>query len=295
LDILVILGMHRSGTSLCARICRELGVYLGSDLLPGGSDNPDGYFEDRTVVRIHRSIISLLNPGPGADRSITPLPLNWWLRPELIWLFEGLRRWLGQMRNMAGTSLFGFKDPRTARLLPAWTHLFEQMRLRAGYLLCLRNPASVSRSLFQRNAIPPERAEVMWLQHTASCLLNVNGPFMIVEYESWFNDCQAQMDRLQLFLNEGRTAGRLHPERPISDIIDPAKDHSSRPAPASRIPMTNSLYTALRNARFDRAVSDVLRNLALDFCAAEQRIVNQSGQLGPCNRTNPKTLDFTTS
>ena len=46
----VILGMHRSGTSLTAGILHLLGVNMGDRLLPADKFNAQGYFENQIIL-----------------------------------------------------------------------------------------------------------------------------------------------------------------------------------------------------------------------------------------------------
>ena len=46
-----------------------------------------------------------------------------------------------------GDGYFGFKDPRTAELMPLWHQIFNELKLAPKLVLCLRNPAQVARSL----------------------------------------------------------------------------------------------------------------------------------------------------
>ena len=49
-DVVVVLGMHRSGTSALTKALELFGIDLGTDLLPPQDDNPKGFFEDRGLV-----------------------------------------------------------------------------------------------------------------------------------------------------------------------------------------------------------------------------------------------------
>ena len=50
--VILVLGMHRSATSLTTNILTELGLYAGSkdELLEADSDNKKGYFERKDVI-----------------------------------------------------------------------------------------------------------------------------------------------------------------------------------------------------------------------------------------------------
>ena len=51
---LLVLGMHRSGTSALTRVLNLLGVALGDDLMPPGPDNPLGFWEHQALA--HASV-----------------------------------------------------------------------------------------------------------------------------------------------------------------------------------------------------------------------------------------------
>ena len=50
---ILILGMHRSGTSALTGVLSLLDVYLGSELMPASEDNKKGYFENKNLYRIN--------------------------------------------------------------------------------------------------------------------------------------------------------------------------------------------------------------------------------------------------
>ena len=58
---LVILGMHRSGTSALAGLVQLLGVNLGEDLLPAMPEvNEKGFFEHQEILDIHEGLLKSL-------------------------------------------------------------------------------------------------------------------------------------------------------------------------------------------------------------------------------------------
>ena len=57
---LLVLGMHRSGTSAVAGALRLAGVDLGADLMAPAADNPKGFFEHAGVVAIHDRLLQAL-------------------------------------------------------------------------------------------------------------------------------------------------------------------------------------------------------------------------------------------
>ncbi|MFG6330183.1 MAG: hypothetical protein K1W06_12060, partial [Lachnospiraceae bacterium] len=53
-EVILVLGMHRSATSLTTNILTELGLYAGNryELLEADSDNKKGYFERKDVIEL---------------------------------------------------------------------------------------------------------------------------------------------------------------------------------------------------------------------------------------------------
>ncbi len=71
---ILVLGMHRSGTSAATRVINLLGADLGHDLLPTAGDNPRGFWEHRAIVEIHEELLAALDRSWHDVRS---MPENW--------------------------------------------------------------------------------------------------------------------------------------------------------------------------------------------------------------------------
>ena len=77
---LVILGMHRSGTSAFSGLLNILGINLGSNYLNPSQDNPKGFFENFNISQLNEKILKSLN---SSWDDVFPLPKNWWEKEEL--------------------------------------------------------------------------------------------------------------------------------------------------------------------------------------------------------------------
>src|SRR5688500_16955298 len=73
---LVVLGMHRSGTSALTRVLSLLGADLPGRLLDPRPDAVRGYWESADLVAIHDR---LLEAAGLAWHEVTPFPESWWL------------------------------------------------------------------------------------------------------------------------------------------------------------------------------------------------------------------------
>jgi hypothetical protein len=204
-EALIVLGMHRSGTSLLGSLIESLGVEMGQDLYPADEHNPAGYFEDRECVDIQeRMLIALGQPWHG-PQGMQPMPPQWWRQPAMQSLVGELERWLDR-RLAACTGLWGVKDPRTTRFLPLWNELLAQRGVLPRYVLAVRHPAEVAASALTRDGTPPERTHHTWLRYNMDALLHaadrLQGVFV---YERWFDDGVAQLQQLAQVV--GRSSG----------------------------------------------------------------------------------------
>src|ERR1019366_10375983 len=146
----LVLGMHRSGTSALSRVLNLMGMDLGQDLMPPAPDNNEtGFWEHRVLQWINQRTFESL--GREWD-SILPLPDRWWDQPQI----EGFRSELRQViqNEFAKRALWGLKDPRICFMLPLWEPLLREMNFQPQCVLIFRNPIEVARSLEKRDGLP---------------------------------------------------------------------------------------------------------------------------------------------
>ena len=120
--LLLVLGMHRSGTSLLAGVLERLGVALPGDVIAGDQHNPSGYFEWADVVALQERLLIDLDRWWPSAAGVEPLPADWLSAPATTAFRAALRGRLE--RSMAQQSdLWAIKDPRSSLLLPIWIDL----------------------------------------------------------------------------------------------------------------------------------------------------------------------------
>jgi hypothetical protein len=189
--------MHRTGTSLLARMARDVaGVSLGQRLLPADKWNADGYWEHTGILEVHERILRLIDREVMSGASTLPYPARWWRAPDL-------HRLKCQLIDIAREGLeasggwWGFKDPRTARLLPLWREIIAEIGADPLYLLTIRDPRAVSASLAKRNGLSEARSQLLWLLHYLDALRYTEGRFgLVADYDRWFTDPQEQVQAL---------------------------------------------------------------------------------------------------
>jgi hypothetical protein len=183
----MVLGMDRSGTSLCASVLQALGMSLGPDLLPRDRFNERGYFEDREIWRVHERLLAVLGRSWDTLAAVRPFPPLWWQSKPLETFREQLKQ-IAQARSAAGSSaIWGFKDPRTVLLLPLWKEVLQDLAISPTFVVCVRHPGAVAESLAARDGFPPLFSQLLWLEKTlTACLASWDAPNCLIHYEDWF-------------------------------------------------------------------------------------------------------------
>lgn len=249
--VVAVLGMHRSGTSAITRGLPVLGVELGGDLMEPSPENPKGYWENWIFVRINERLLSQLGMSWHSLRLVE----------EGFHLSDSLtvRRTeaLEQIRAEFGDSeLWGFKDPRTPRLLPFWQEVFAEFGAEDRYVLALRHPLSVARSLERRDGFSLEKGIQLWLLHTLPAVIHTTGRSrVVVDYDRLLAQPVPELNRLSGRLGLP-VAASSELEAFEREFLDPNLRHTFHdPADQDRLggsgEMAFALYSLLRRAAAD--------------------------------------------
>lgn len=223
--VVVILGMDRSGTSLCCNILHALGMRMSSHLLPGDPFNENGYFEDPEIYQTHENVLAALNRSWDTLEAIHPLPVRWWHFPAMYPFREALVD-IVRRRSDEGPGIWGFKDPRTGALLPLWNEVFRICGLEPVFVLCVRHPAAVARSLAERNGFSLFFSELLWFEKTlAGCLAIQDASHCLIHYEEWFEDPLPQTRRLCKIAGLAPEGGPAALKARVSAIVNSGLRH----------------------------------------------------------------------
>ncbi|MDE4099387.1 sulfotransferase family protein [Phaeobacter gallaeciensis] len=156
----VILGMHRSGTSALAGMLARLGCDLPEAIMPPNEFNPKGFYESLKAYNLNDAILASGGSSWDDWQAFNP---GWYDSPRLE---EFLERGAEALQEEYGKSrLFVLKDPRICRLMPFWTRLFAEQKLQPVYVLTHRNPIEVAHSLETREGWPQAVGLLLWLRH----------------------------------------------------------------------------------------------------------------------------------
>jgi hypothetical protein len=185
--LIMVLGMHRSGTSVVARSLECLGAELGARASWSGHDNPD-FAEDMDVLATNEMTLHLAGYD-WRSRSIDIPRYNMALEHEALLLLR---------YRLSRYPVWALKEPRLCRLLPFWTPLFREAKCAVSVVEVVRHPLAVAHSLKARNDIPIADGLALWLDHVHCYLRDRNPawPWVTVEYDRMIDDETLQLPRI---------------------------------------------------------------------------------------------------
>lgn len=185
-------GVHRSGTSMLARLLNLCGLYLGrdEDIIKPKLDNPSGFWENIKFLSINEELLVFLKASwdlpPTASKVTTlgsPDKMSRSAAEKLIAEFEGREPW-------------GWKDPRNTLTLPFWKSIISDLKI----VVSLRNPIEVYQSMNRRGGSSYLFAITLWTIYTQHVLKHTHeAERLVTHFDSYFHDPGIEMRRVLSF------------------------------------------------------------------------------------------------
>ncbi len=244
--VVLVLGMHRSGTSAITKSLEVLGVSLGDNLIPAANDNKKGFWEDKSVISLNDRLFALAGMTWS---SLTEFPLELLDFPDAKKLEDEAVDLI--VAAMVDRDVWGFKDPRCASLLPFWQRVLARAKVVVTYLFAVRNPLDIIASLKLRNQFTSQRTQQLWLLHTFNNLrLLAKECVSFVAFEQLIKNPAAEISRIADEL--GLSVDDALLEEFANNYIDPAlcSDLQSQDAllsEASIFPFVQEVYLRLND------------------------------------------------
>jgi len=197
---IVVLGMHRSGTSSVAGALSILGAAPPRTLMQPAEDNPKGFWESEVLMSFNDD---LLRAGGSSWSDWRNFDLAGVLRHSPGFLEEGRQRLDDEFCGQANIVV---KDPRICRFFPFWQRVLEDAGYRVVVVSPLRSPREVASSLLARNTMTVEQAGRLWLSHVLAAERASRGlPRLFIEWstflENWRESAKLIKTVLGLSLN----------------------------------------------------------------------------------------------
>ncbi|HEX2831553.1 MAG TPA: sulfotransferase [Thermoanaerobaculia bacterium] len=270
---IVVLGMHRSGTSLITEIVRALGAYAGEpgELAVADMFNPTGYWEHRDAVAIDTELLETL--GANWSDRIVNADVSRLSRAQHD---EALARIQTVVASLQQGGPFVLKDPRMSLLFPLW-------REALGAPVCIlawRHPLAVARSLTTRDKQRIRISLAAWEHHYRTILRDTAGlPRLLVSYEELLAEPHRVIQALHAELERlGIPDLRIPTEERIRQIVKPDFNRSGRDASTDESLLNADQHEVLDALRSGDALRNVLAptaahtfELLAEFVATDER------------------------
>lgn len=265
---ILVLGMHRSGTSACTRVLNMLGCALSDQLIGVGEGNENGHWEALEAVSLNEEMLASAGSSHEDWGPINPDWRESAIRSQMV------ERASAVIKDHARLGpLFALKDPRMCRLGDVWIEAAIAANVDPLVLVMLRNPLEVTGSLEARDLMATGYAELLWLRHVLDAEHFSRGNARVFfRYDQLLSNWQGLITKCKNGLGVAlpRNSPKVHAE--ISQFLSQShRHHHADPAMALNDP-TRSPW--LREAfgimlRWSESGEDAADYPALDEMRAE--------------------------
>ena len=211
---IIVLGMHRSGTSCVGNLLTKIGIYFGDHSVSTGTgeENRKGFFERRDM----REICDAVLQGSGSDWwavgdfSTERVPVQ--IRTEVSTKFATV------LEELHRHEPWFVKEPR---LCLVWPLLSAQVA-NPVFVHVWRDPREVAQSLAARNGFPIDFGIALWERYVRSAfLVSRDQCSVILSYNQLLKDPEGETRRLVEELGRLGVSGIAMPsEAELSDAVD---------------------------------------------------------------------------
>lgn len=219
---LLVLGMHRSGTSALTRILNILGAALPINLLGGGVGNETGHWEPERLVNLHDQMLAEAGSSWNDWRKLdleTQLPEG-----RLDHYKAEIRRQIEEEYRDA--PMFVLKDPRICRFVPLYRDVLRDINIAVRPILTFRNPLSVDKSLKARNEMPSAPTLLYWLRHVLDAEAATRDlPRSIISYENLLANWRETIEPISAQLGIGWLRAPAAAAVEIDGFLSPDYQH----------------------------------------------------------------------
>jgi len=217
---IVVMGMHRSGTSALTGALTNAGINSGDQSTMYETDvyNEKGYFEQKEIIDINEAILvtdflarfpELKNYGchdTPADLYFMGWLFGAWLHKKDLVITETernvrIKRFLEKLWNRDhAQNGFIIKDPRISLTFPVWEHYLGDPFI----IIMVRHPAAVARSMLRRDtALYEALGYQLWIRYTWSAMQNSAGhKTMVIDYDRFVENPDGVINEVFIWLQQ---------------------------------------------------------------------------------------------
>jgi len=271
-ECVLILGMHRSGTSAITGIMQKLGYDLGGELLPNAEDNSKGFFEN-VRVKEYNDIVLDKNKSRYDDT-----------RHDVTIKFENVKTYVKKAtaiinEDFRSENKIAIKDPSLCLTFPIWQKALNLLGFKQKVIIIYRNPLEVAQSLEKRNGYDLEKSLHLWSKYFFySENYSRECDRMFISFDMLINNMPESLNKICNFLEITKID-----DQKIHGFIDKSLKHNNIDIAAID---TNLPYHIIEIIKL--MSSDSLANLSFDeFDRLREEYYQYSKK---CTHIKPKTI-----
>ncbi len=220
--IAVILGMHRSGTSVLSRSFVIFGADHGETSI-AGKCNKRAHWEDYDVMYFNNDMLQFLNRAWYNTEAFTQEDFA---KVRKAGYFDKAVQLM--QKKIAATDFYVLKEPRVTMLLPFWEKVFQSLDVSVKYVFAIRNAYSVAKSLEKRNDFILEYSQFLWYAYNIFALKELEGKeVFFVDYDNFLEKTEECFQNLSIFLEADiiKREKNIFMKKVLRENHTPAKDN----------------------------------------------------------------------
>lgn len=192
-ELLLVLGMGRSGTSLLTRVLALCGAGLPERLMGPDPGNPTGYWEPMAVLELNEAFLARFGSS--------------WYDPTLQLQYESSitdqdrQAYVGQIYEFLASysqlPLLVIKEPRITALFDFWLEAIRRADRTLKIVVPVRHPREVAASLAARDGVSAELSNALWLKYNLLAE-RYSRPFprAFIDYSNLVRDWREEVARI---------------------------------------------------------------------------------------------------
>ena len=261
-SLFLVLGPHRSGSSISTRTLEILGLNLGNNLLGGDpSSNEMGHFEELSVLQFNEKILLDSNTN---WMDPTPLKNNDFFEKNRTIIKSELEVLLNVLIEV--DRIEAIKEPRISLMLELWEPALFKYFEKLGIVLTIRHPSEVAESLKRRNGLNYILGHIIWVQSTINSLRfarSHRNHFLF--YDNLIKDTEDTVRELSGFLGK-RSVFESQKDSLRDNVLSDFRHHEVQSDVISKLFLSSEIYHYLLSHK--NASEDSFPNELLDLWQA---------------------------
>lgn len=197
--IFIILGMHRSGTSMVAGLLHKSGICMGENFRKALPENSKGFFEEEFFRQLNDTLL----------KKVGYIVKEWKTDFSGVKADEETIFKINKVINYFNSSFnnWGWKDPRTCLTINIWLDALNNAKLisKTNIIIVNRSVKAVSKSLINRGNIidmyKGEKLYEMYNHYLNLGLLEYRNQLRIIEVDYENLIIGEDLDKLEGFCN----------------------------------------------------------------------------------------------